>query len=200
MRRVSYTLIRKTYDAINVYEHQLTYLLENSEMFVWRSNLQTRQLTYSRSLRQSEYEETFDDYINRIFPDEKEDIVKAFKDPDSMTKPFNIIHHFRYTHYSKKPAWHAVSGIPTYDKEGRQIGYFGVSRDITKLIVAQQKLKKETARAEDSGKMKSAFLANMTHEIRTPLNAIVGFSDLLPMVDTHEYPRGADGVYPYHPQ
>ena len=93
------------------------YLLENSEMFVWRSNLQTRQLTYSRSLRQSEYEETFDDYINRIFPDEKEDIVKAFKDPDTMSKAFNIIHHFRYTHYSKKPAWHAVSGIPTYDKE-----------------------------------------------------------------------------------
>ena len=61
-----------------------------------------------------------------------------------MSKAFNIIHHFRYTHYSKKPAWHAVSGIPTFDKEGRQIGYFGVSRDITKLIVAQQKLKKET--------------------------------------------------------
>ena len=162
--------IRKTYDAINDYEHQLTYLLENSEMFVWRSNLQTRQLTYSRSLRQSEYEETFDDYINRIFPDEKEEILKAFKDPDTMSKSFNIIHHFRYTQYSKKPAWHAVSGIPTYDKD----------------IVAQQKLMKETARAEDSGKMKSAFLANMTHEIRTPLNAIVGFSDLLPMVDTHE--------------
>ena len=103
-----------------------------------------------------------------------------------MNKPFNVIHHFRYTHYNKKPSWHAVSGIPTFDKDGNRIGYFGVSRDITKLIVAQQKLKKETARAEDSGKMKSAFLANMTHEIRTPLNAIVGFSGLLPMVDTHE--------------
>ena len=178
--------IRKTYEAINIYEHQLSYLLENSDMFVWRSDLRTRILTYSRSLRKSEFQETIDDYIKRIFPNEEEETLKAFKDPETMSKSFNIIHHFRYTHYSKKPAWHAVSGIPTFDKDGKRTGYFGVSRDITKLIVAQQKLKKETARAEDSGKMKSAFLANMTHEIRTPLNAIVGFSDLLPMVDTHE--------------
>jgi len=47
----------------------------------------------------------------------------------------------------------------------------------------QQKLRKETVRAEDSGRLKAAFLANMTHEIRTPLNAIVGFSDVLQMVD-----------------
>ena len=48
---------------------------------------------------------------------------------------------------------------------------------------AQEQLRVETARAEDSGRLKAAFLANMTHEIRTPLNAIVGFSDLLPMID-----------------
>ncbi len=34
-------------------------------------------------------------------------------------------------------------------------------------------------RAEESDKLKSAFLANISHEIRTPMNAIVGFSDLL---------------------
>ena len=178
--------IRKTYDAINAYEQQFTYLLENSEMFVWRSNLQERTLTYSRSLRKPEFQETIDEYISRIFPGEEKLTLRAFKDPETMSKPFNVIHHYRYTHYRNKPSWHAVSGIPTFDKDGNRIGYFGVSRDITKLIVAQQKLKKETARAEDSGKMKSAFLANMTHEIRTPLNAIVGFSGLLPMVDTHE--------------
>ena len=34
--------------------------------------------------------------------------------------------------------------------------------------------------------LKSTFMANMTHEIRTPLNAIVGFSDVLPMLKTPE--------------
>ncbi len=34
-------------------------------------------------------------------------------------------------------------------------------------------------RAEESDKLKSAFLANLSHEIRTPMNAIMGFSDLL---------------------
>jgi signal transduction histidine kinase len=52
-----------------------------------------------------------------------------------------------------------------------------------------EKLKTETARAEDSGKLKSVFLANMTHEIRTPLNAIVGFSDLLQVIDAPEERR-----------
>jgi signal transduction histidine kinase len=34
-------------------------------------------------------------------------------------------------------------------------------------------------RAEESDKLKSAFLANISHEIRTPLNIIIGFSDML---------------------
>jgi signal transduction histidine kinase len=40
------------------------------------------------------------------------------------------------------------------------------------LLVAKQK-------AEESDKLKSAFLSNMSHEIRTPMNGIVGFSEML---------------------
>jgi len=47
------------------------------------------------------------------------------------------------------------------------------------LIAARNK-------AEESDRLKTAFLANMGHEIRTPLNAIVGFADLLPMVESEE--------------
>ena len=34
-------------------------------------------------------------------------------------------------------------------------------------------------KAEESDKLKTAFLANLSHEIRTPMNAIIGFSNLL---------------------
>lgn len=42
-----------------------------------------------------------------------------------------------------------------------------------------KQLKKAKERAEETDRLKSAFLANMNHEIRTPLNAIVGFSQVL---------------------
>jgi PAS domain S-box-containing protein len=47
------------------------------------------------------------------------------------------------------------------------------------LILAYDKLKLSKERAEESDKLKSAFLQNMSHEIRTPLNGILGFSNLL---------------------
>ena len=40
--------------------------------------------------------------------------------------------------------------------------------------------------AEESDRLKSAFLSNISHEIRTPLNAIVGFSNVLSMVEDKE--------------
>lgn len=51
--------------------------------------------------------------------------------------------------------------------------------DITDFKDVESQLRIAKDRAEESDRLKSAFLANVSHEIRTPLNAITGFSSLL---------------------
>lgn len=50
-------------------------------------------------------------------------------------------------------------------------------------IQARKKIAKELLiakeKAEESDRLKTAFIANMSHEIRTPMNSIVGFSGML---------------------
>lgn len=48
-----------------------------------------------------------------------------------------------------------------------------------KLIKINEELVASKERAEESDKLKTAFLQNMSHEIRTPMNAIIGFSELM---------------------
>lgn len=50
--------------------------------------------------------------------------------------------------------------------------YIEKMRHEQNLLIAKEK-------AEESDKLKTAFLNNMSHEIRTPLNGILGFTDLL---------------------
>jgi signal transduction histidine kinase len=54
-------------------------------------------------------------------------------------------------------------------------------------LVKKRTLELEMAKekAEESDKLKSAFLANVTHEIRTPMNAIMGFSELMVSDDSY---------------
>jgi PAS domain S-box-containing protein len=60
--------------------------------------------------------------------------------------------------------------------------------DITQRRKAEQDLIAAKQKAEESDRLKTAFLHNVSHEIRTPMNAIIGFSSLLnePDVDQKE--------------
>ena len=51
--------------------------------------------------------------------------------------------------------------------------------DITELKLAEEKLKHALTKAEESEKIKSYFLAQMSHEIRSPLTAVLGFNSII---------------------
>lgn len=68
----------------------------------------------------------------------------------------------------------------------------GTFRDVTESRKIQNELKvgeSRLRRAEESDKLKTAFLHNISHEIRTPLNAIIGFSGFLDQPDISEQER-----------
>ena len=76
--------------------------------------------------------------------------------------------------------------VSARDEDGMPTKIVGTSMRIDDQKQMEADLINARNKAEESDRLKSAFLANMGHEIRTPLNAIVGFADLLPMVESEE--------------
>lgn len=54
-----------------------------------------------------------------------------------------------------------------------------IQRDISDQIRYEEQLLRSKQTAEESEKLKSAFISNMNHEIRTPLSAIMGFGNII---------------------
>lgn len=61
-----------------------------------------------------------------------------------------------------------------------------LARDITKRKLAEIQLEEAKIKAQESDRLKTAFLANISHEIRTPMNAIIGFSKMIGSPDFNE--------------
>ena len=66
-----------------------------------------------------------------------------------------------------------------YDKQGRPEKIIGSMHNISERKRSENALIKAKAKAEESDRLKTAFIATMNHELRTPLNLIIGFSELI---------------------
>ena len=97
------------------------------------------------------------------------DIITGFDagGQDYVTKPFNskeLLSRVK-THLELKHSKDKLSKANSYLEK--------------RVLERTKELNKAKLKAEESDRLKTAFLALMNHEIRTPLNAIVGFSTII---------------------
>ena len=88
--------------------------------------------------------------------------------------------HFEFSHRLKDGSVRDVELFSSKIEIGGKDLLHSIIHDITDRKQAEEALIKSKEKAEESDRLKTAFLQNMSHEIRTPMNAIVGFSSLLP--------------------
>lgn len=76
--------------------------------------------------------------------------------------------------------WLALSLTPeALDQESEILHTLVIVEDITARKKSVQEITDAKLKAEESDRLKTAFLSNLSHEVRTPMNAILGFSELL---------------------
>ncbi|MFP3860906.1 MAG: PAS domain S-box protein [Bacteroidales bacterium] len=75
--------------------------------------------------------------------------------------------------------WESAIISPIIDDNGNITHFVEVKEDITEKKKMIEDLKFAKEKAEESDKLKTAFVQNISHEVRTPMNGIMGFIDLL---------------------
>ncbi len=95
----------------------------------------------------------------------------------------------KFIRNDKSEIWGSAT-ISIIRNNNDEVQYFlAMIEDITQRKQAESELIAAKEKAEESDRLKTAFLHNVSHEIRTPMNAIIGFSALLNEPDTTEEER-----------
>jgi len=85
--------------------------------------------------------------------------------------------------------WGSTTVSIIHNNKGEVQFFLAMVEDITSRKKVQTELIAAKEKAEESDRLKTAFLNNVSHEIRTPMNAIIGFSALLNEPDINELER-----------
>ena len=168
-------------------------VLKAMRLCVWRVNVKTRVVSFDSDYR--DYSDllyfppdaTVEDVFSHVLPEYREAFKKAWDDLLSgAIEQFHIQYQMESSH-STKPYWsESYLTVETRDLNGHPETLVGTTRRIDQQKEIETTLKEALFHAEESDRLKSAFLTNISHEIRTPLNAIVGFSEVLGMAESEE--------------
>ena len=186
LRRTSAELERRVSERTAALEHEqclLQALLQHLPHSIYFKDAESRFVSVSQALigkfgfqdpcqviGKTDFDFFLEEHARQAFVDEQE-LLRGVKTV--------IEKHEVETWPDGSKTWVSTTKLPLVDRQGRTIGTFGISQNITAQKQAEEALRVAKQAAEDANRAKGDFLANMSHEIRTPMNAIIGMTELV---------------------
>ncbi|MBN2805688.1 MAG: PAS domain-containing protein [Prolixibacteraceae bacterium] len=174
--------IKSLQDKLAEEKKKLSLAVQNSGMAFCEYDFKTDQISIDRDwdfLTFGENKHKGTNIISNIYESDRKKVSDQFEALKNAVKD-TLATEFRVKHPERGLIWVSASIlISKRDENHRPKQLIGLLEDISERIAVQQELIKAKEKAEESDRMKSSYLGNMSHKIRTPLNTIVGFANLL---------------------
>lgn len=168
-------------------------VLKAMKLATWHIDVQKRTVSFDADFREGSdnyytaTEAPLDLLPDLLVPNDSQRVMTAL---ENVLSGRTMFYNQQYQSKGAAPGqiyWEqSFAMVADRDADGTPTKVVGASMRIDEQKKMETALINARNKAEESDRLKTAFLANMGHEIRTPLNAIVGFADLLPVVESEE--------------
>ena len=181
-------------DKVGKHNVEYEFVLGTMKLSIWHLDVKTGVFTFEHDFREkdSKYMASADgmtmvDSLLPLDPRDSERIRQSLTDLcNGQTSAYHEIYRVLVP-YNNTFYWEeSYATVAARDVDGKPVKIVGTTQCIDDRKALEEALVKARNRAEESDRLKTAFIANMSHEIRTPLNAIVGFTSVLPDIDNEE--------------
>lgn len=173
----------KTKEKIEESESRLKLATASGQLGIWDWDVKNNVMIWDErmyelyGITKDAFLNNIDVWINGLHPEDKQMAIDASNAALAGGKEFDIA--FRVLHPDGNVLYLKGNGIVIRDEEGNPLRMIGINKDITESKRAEEQLLQAKERAEESDRLKTAFLNNISHEIRTPLNGILGFASYI---------------------